>query len=68
MIVNPRVTLYLYYDSQFTKLSEELKMKFYIIVHKRLDRITDSDLQELQYLLHRLQFLQDVYLDLDKLF
>ena len=66
--VNPRITLYLFFDSQITKVRTELESRFYFLSHQRLSKITDDDLSDILFLLHKLQILESVYVDLQKFF
>lgn len=68
MYVNPKVTLFIFFDSQITKVRGELEAKLYFIAHKSLSKIIDEDLHDILFLSHKLQILESVYSDLQKFF
>lgn len=68
MIHSPKITLYLYFDSKITQVRAALEQKFYFVAHKKLQNITDEDIEFLLSLIHELETLEKVYLDLQSLF
>lgn len=68
MIYNAKTTLYLYFDSQLSRLRSELEERFYFIAYKRLKDITDEDLTELLKMSYKIEVMEKVFVELNTLF
>mgnify|MGYP004529786349 FL=1 len=68
MYINPKVTLYLFFDSKISKTRNELETKFYFVAHKKLQDVSPEDVEYLLSLCHRLEVLHEIYSELYDLF
>lgn len=68
MIYNAKITLFLYFDAQISRLRSQLEERFYFIAHKRLKEITDEDLSELLKMSYKLEVMEKIYIELSSLF
>lgn len=57
MYINPKVTLYLFFDSKISKTRNDLETKFFFVAHKKLHDVSAEDVEMLLNLCHRLEVL-----------
>lgn len=68
MIINPNVTLYLFFDSKLSRLRYGVETKLDNLIHRKLKYITVQELIDLAFLISELETTEKIYLELSQFF